>query len=162
MGFKFKGAIRKVVEQMQKQKQAAAAEQQKPATPPQQTAKRSGGFRGLGQAIRSAAEKAKQARSSTSAKPVGEAIALGALGGRRLSERLKGKKGFGGFMGKAIGAAAQRAKMKREEEEGTKPTPFKKGGAVKKGRGMGAATRGGGACAPRKPRKMMGGGSACK
>lgn len=61
---------------------------------------------------------------------------------------------------------------KKEDEEEKTPSlakPFKKGGAVakkpmakktsSKGRGMGAATRGGGACAPR---KMMGGGYAKK
>ena len=53
------------------------------------------------------------------------------------------------------------ARLKKQEEEDGKKKPstpagFKKGGMVKKGRGMGIATRGGGACAPRKTTSRKG------
>lgn len=131
---------------------AKAKKQQASATPPQQKAEapkpRSGGPFGksMTQAIRKIKE-AKMQGMGSSAKPAITGAAAGAIGGGMLG-KLKGKRGLGGFIGRAMGAAAQRAKTKGEGEE-DKPQAFKKGGAVKKRsgkRGMGIAKRGGGCC----------------
>jgi len=165
----FKSMIRKLGPALKAAQAKKAAEtKQSSATPPQQKAEAPKPRRGgpFGKSIVGAIRKAKEAKTQgtgSAAKPAITNAAAGAIGGGMLTGKLKGKRGLGGFIGKAMGAAARRAKMKGEGEE-DKPQAFKKGGSAKKktsskGRGMGAATKGGGACAPC---KMMGGGYAKK
>lgn len=110
------------------------------------------------------------------AKNIGEGVKKAAA---KLDKTTPIKKSPFGAIGSAVARAAS-GKMKEEDDEKKKkravplggalnPSGFKKGGSVSKkpaakktvskGRGMGAATKGGGACAPR---KMMGGGYAKK